>query len=110
MRMRYLIAVIDTASRSASSDEMAAINEFNDRLRANGNWVMACGIDGPNTATVIDNRNDAGLFSDGPLIVSDEYMSGFWIIEAEDRDAAQQLAATGSKACNRKVELRPLLG
>jgi hypothetical protein len=108
--VRYLIAVIDNASRSANSDERAAIDEFNDRLRANGNWVMACGIDGPNTATVIDNRSDAGLFNDGPLIAADEYVSGFWIIDAENRDAALKLAAAGSKACNRKVEVRPLLG
>jgi len=107
--MHFIIAVIDDTSRSASTDEMATIDAFNDQLRADGNWVFACGIDAPGTATVIDNRGDAGLFSDGPLIDSREYVSGFWIIDAENRDVAQRLAAAGSKACNRKVELRPLL-
>ncbi|MBB5616808.1 hypothetical protein BJ959_000304 [Chryseoglobus frigidaquae] len=37
-------------------------------------------------------------------------MSGFWIIEAPDRDAALALAAEGSRACNRVVELRPFYG
>jgi hypothetical protein len=37
-------------------------------------------------------------------------MSGFWIIQADSLEQAQALAAEGSKACNRKVELRPFLG
>lgn len=36
-------------------------------------------------------------------------MSGLWIVEAADRDTALRLAAEGSKACNRKVELRALM-
>ncbi len=108
--MRFLIAVIHDTSETASSDEMAAIDVFNDSLIANGHWEFACGIDGPSTATVIDNRNGAGLVSAGPLVEWPEYMSGLWIIEAADLEQAQQLATEGSKACNRKVELRPLLG
>jgi len=50
-------------------------------LIANGHREFACGIDGPSTSAVIDNRN-----------------------------GAQQLSTEGSKACNRNVELRPLLG
>ncbi|MEY3115626.1 MAG: hypothetical protein RL611_340, partial [Actinomycetota bacterium] len=37
------------------------------------------------------------------------YISGIWIIEADDQAEAEVLAAEGSMACNRKVELRPLL-
>lgn len=108
--MRYFVAVIDDTARSATTDEMAAIDEFNDRLVADGNWVFACGIGHPSTATVIDNRDDGALAREGPLVDAAEYVSGFWIIEAEGIDEARSLAAEGSRACNRKVELRPLLG
>ncbi len=108
--MRFLIAVIDVTTGSASGDEMAAIDAFNDGLRQNGHWVFACGIGAPATATVIDNRDSLGLVMDGPLYDLAEYMSGFWIIEAETLATAKRLAAEGSKACNRKVEIRPLLG
>ena len=37
------------------------------------------------------------------------YLAGFWIIEAPDLDVALKLAAEGSKACNRKIEVRPFL-
>jgi riboflavin biosynthesis pyrimidine reductase len=40
---------------------------------------------------------------------NEKYLVGFWIIEAADLDVALKLAAEGSKACNRKVEVRPFL-
>ena len=50
------------------------------------------------------------MITDGPFLESKEYLAGFWIIEAPDLDVALKLAAAGSKHCNRKVEVRPLLG
>jgi hypothetical protein len=47
---------------------------------------------------------------DGPFLESKEYLAGFWIIEAPDLDVALKLAAEGSKACNRKIEVRPFQG
>jgi len=107
--MQYFVSVIDDQTGSGTPDEMAAIDAFNDRLRADGHWVFAAGLGAPATATVIDNRNGEPLFTDGPFIESKEYVAGFWIIEAADLDVALKLAADGSKSCNRKVEVRPFL-
>jgi hypothetical protein len=107
--MRFFLSVIDAASGTATGDEMAAIDAFNDGLRANGHWVMACGVDSPQNATTVDNRSGAGIVTDGPFVNTTEYVAGFWIIDAPDRDAALELASAGSLACNRKVELRPFL-
>jgi hypothetical protein len=114
--MQYLISVIDDAGL-ATPDEMAAagspeseiraLDAFNNRLVADGHWVFAGGLAAPGTATVIDNRGGAALFTDGPFAESKEYLGGLWIIEAADLDVALQLAADGSRACNRKVEVRP---
>ena len=51
----------------------------------------------------------AGLVTDGPFVESKEFVVGFWIIDVPSHEIAQQLAAAGSKACNRRVELRPFL-
>ena len=107
--MQYLVSVVDNNSGSATSDEMAAIDAFNDRLRGEGHWVFAGGLASPSAATVIDNRGDEVVITDGPFIESKEYLAGFWIIEAADLDVALRLATEGSKACNRKVEVRPFL-
>jgi hypothetical protein len=105
--MQYLVSVIDDKSNSATADEDAAIDVFNDRLQAEGHWVFAGGLASPDTATVIDNRGEEALFTDGPFLESKEYLSGFWIVEAPDLDVALKLAADGSKSCNRRVEVRP---
>jgi hypothetical protein len=108
--MQYMVGVIDDRTGSGTDEEMAAIDVFNDRLRADGHWVFAAGLGAPDTATVIDNRGGGEpVLTDGPFVESKEHLAGFWIIEAPDLDVALELAAEGSKACNRKVEVRPFL-
>jgi hypothetical protein len=107
--MQYLVSVIDETTGSATPDEMAAIDVFNERLQADGHWVFAAGLGSPATATVVDGRDGEAVFTDGPFVESKEYLAGFWVIEAADLDVALELAAAGSKACHRKVEVRPCL-
>jgi hypothetical protein len=107
--MQYLVSVIHDQASLATPDEHAAIDVFNERLQAEGNWVFAGGLASPSAATVIDNRGGDALVTDGPFLESKEYLAGFWIIEAADLDVALKLAADGSKACNRKTEVRPFL-
>jgi len=107
--MQYLVSVIDDTTNSGTDEEMVAIDEFNDRLRAGGHWGFAGGLAAPETSTVIDGRGEQPVFTDGPFIESKEHMAGFWIIEAPDLDVALELMAAGSKACNRRVEVRPFL-
>ena len=107
--MQYLFSVIHDDTALASADEMAAIDVFNDRMQADGHWVFAAGLAVPSTATVIDNRGAEPVMTDGPFLESKEFLVGFWIVEAPDLDVALKLAAEGSKACNRKVEVRPIL-
>jgi hypothetical protein len=107
--MQYLISVIDDGTGPTTPKEDAAIDAFNDRLQAEGYWVFAGGLGAPDTATVIDNRGGEAVFTDGPFVESKEYLAGFWILEAPDLDVALALATEGSKACNRKIEVRPFL-
>lgn len=108
--MQFLISVIDDKTGSATPEEMAAIDAFNDRLRTAGHWVVACGITSPAEASIIDSRGAEPVVTDGPLHEYTDYIAGFWLVTAPDQHAAQALASEASKACNRKVELRPLLG
>ena len=107
--MQYLLSVIHDKTDLATPEEMAAIDAFNDRLQADGRWVFAGGLGFPATATTVDNRDGEAMFTDGPFLESKEYLAGVWIIEAPDLDVALELAAQGSKACHRKVEVRPFL-
>ena len=107
--MQYLVSVITDTAGLATPDEQAAIDVFNDQLQADGYWVFAGGLGSPSTATVVDNRGEEPVFTDGPFVESKEFLIGFWVIEAPDLDVALKLATDGSKACQRKVEVRPFL-
>ena len=104
--MKFLISVIDDRSGSGTPEEMSAINAFNGGLRVKGYWVLAEGLIDPATAAVIDNRAGANIATDGPLFAGKENISGFWIIDVPSKEIARAMAFDGSKACNRKVELR----
>ncbi|TCK64533.1 YciI family protein [Curtobacterium sp. PhB136] len=114
--MQFLVSVIDdgqaSASRrtdSATAAEEAAVQTFNDRLRADGQWRFAGGLAAPAESVVIDSRGDAPVVTEGPLIDADEYVAGFWLLDLPDVDTARSIATEASAACNRKVELRRLL-
>jgi|ERR1700727_2766567 len=107
--MQYLVSVIHDSDELAPPEEMAAIDAFNDRLIAEGHWVFAGGLGSTRSATVIDNRGGEAMITDGPFLESKEYIVGFWIMEAADLDVALKLATEASRACNRKVEVRPFL-
>jgi hypothetical protein len=108
--MRFVIFVIDGDSNTATAGEGAAIDAFNDLLRAGKHLILAAGIAEPSRATLIDNRDGLGAITPGSLFSGAEHYSGFWIIEADSAEQAQDFAIEGSLACNRRVELRPFLG
>src|SRR5215467_7387570 len=108
--MQYLVSVIaDSPDPTATADEMAAIDAFNSQIQADGHWVFAGGLGSTANATVVDNRGTESVYTDGPFVESKEYLAGVWVMDAPDLDVALKLAAEASKACNRKIEVRPFL-
>ena len=115
----YLLAVHGPAERNefgsyGSKEEMeeafAATGAFNDKLRADGYWVFAGGLQPVATATVVDGQGETPVLTDGPYLETEEALGGFWVVEAPDLDVALKLAAEGSKACRGEVEVRPFDG
>jgi hypothetical protein len=116
--MQFLLTVVETfladgtreaRAGSATPDEAAAVDAFNALLVRRGHWIFAGGLSSPDQAVVLDNREGGGLTVPGPLHGGPEAPGGFWVIQADDGETARELAVAGSRACNRKVELRPLL-
>lgn len=112
--MHSMISVIDSSTGSATSEEMAEIDSFNAALWLEGQLVFAGGLAAPDEAQIVDGREVEGRgpvadVTDGPLHGGHEHLSGFWLVKLDDAELAQPIAAAASRACNRRVELRPLL-
>ena len=110
--MRYLFAVVASRSQpvEATENEATAIDTFNDKIMASGQRIMAVGIVGPDQAKVFDNRDGRATVTQGPVSDSEDFMAGFWVIEAANETEAHDLALEASAACNRRIEVRALLG
>lgn len=87
-----------------------AVERFNTRLAEAKAMVFGGGLVPASSATVVDNTGDEPLLTDGPYLESREYLGGFWVIAAEDLDAALVWAREASAACYHAVELRPFEG
>ena len=85
-----------------------ATDVFNKKLISDGYFVYGGGLERIETTTSVDARGSDVIVTDGPFVETKEYLGGFWIIEAPDLDVALKLAAEGSKACQGKVEVRPI--
>ncbi len=100
-----VMATMDPAELEAL---FAAVDAFNTGLKEAGAWVFAGGLNPPSTATTVDNTGDTPLLTDGPFVEAKEYLGGFWIIEADNDDAAVEWTKQASRALQSRVEVRAL--
>ena len=109
---QYMLAVHMTEADETPAQEdldrmYKAVDDFNEKVRSEGAWVFAGGLQPIEAATTVDGTKPEPIVTDGPFAESKEYLGGFWIIEAPDLDAALTWAKEGSAACEAKVEVRP---
>jgi hypothetical protein len=83
------------------------VDAFNAELQSSGVWVFAGGLYPPASSTVVKAQGGKVVTTDGPFAETKEQLGGFWVIQAEDLDAALAWAAKGSEACMGPVEVRP---
>jgi hypothetical protein len=95
-----------------TDEEMQAywkeIQVLNEELRSAGAWVFGGALHEPDTATVVRVSEGEVLTTDGPFAESKEHLGGFYIIEAEDLDAALAWASKTTAAVRKPIEVRPL--
>ncbi|MFI6908243.1 YciI family protein [Nonomuraea sp. NPDC050394] len=87
---------------------MAAVGAFNTAIQEAGAFVTAGGLEPPSSATTVDYSGDSPVLTPGPFVKADEYLGGFWIIEAENDDVAIEWAKQASRALRSRVEVRAL--
>ncbi|MGH2826135.1 MAG: YciI family protein [Actinomycetota bacterium] len=84
--------------------EMQALNQ---EMRSAGAWVFGGALHGPDTATVVRVSEGEVVTTDGPFAESKEHLGGFYIIEADDLDAALVWASKTTALVKKPIEVRP---
>jgi hypothetical protein len=112
--VRYLLSVRsgeDEVGDKMTDEEMQEswkqIQVLNEEIRSAGAWVFGGALHEADTATVVRVSEGEVVTTDGPFAESKEHLGGFYIIEAEDLDAALTWASKTADAVKKPIEVRP---
>ena len=95
----------------STPEEMQAFMErvaaLEAEMEASGTFVFGGALHGPDAATVVRVRDGDPVMTDGPFVEAKEHIAGFYIINADDLDAALAWAGKIADATNHPIEVRP---
>lgn len=86
---------------------MARVAALEAEMEASGTFVFGGALHGPDATTVVRVGDDGPVMIDGPYVESKEHIAGFYIINADDLDAALAWASKVVDAIHHPIEVRP---
>ena len=111
---QYLLSVHSVAGevRDPMTDDelrqfMERVGVLEEEMKSAGAWLFGGALHEPDTATVVRESDGQVLTTDGPFAESKEHLGGFYIIEAENLDAALVWASKTTAAVSKPIEVRP---
>ena len=95
----------------SSPEEMQAfmgrIIALEEEMETSGTFVFGGALHGPDASTVVKHAEGDVIMTDGPFAEAKEHIAGFYIINADDLDAALAWADKVAEATNHPIEVRP---
>jgi hypothetical protein len=111
---QYMFATysVEGADRPEMSEEemqqgWQKIMVLEEEMKSAGALVFSGRLTEPDTATVVRMADGDVMTTDGPFAESKEHLGGFYIIEADDLDAALTWASKTTTAVGAPIEVRP---
>src|SRR5262245_64254300 len=112
--MKYLLQIYGNITRddfaSMSDEERKALYAEWGALRQIPGLTPGVGMDDPGTATTVRVENGETLTTDGPFPATKEALGGYFVLEADDLDAAIDVATRIPTARRGgAIEIRPVV-
>jgi hypothetical protein len=86
---------------------MQRVVALEDEMESSGTFVFGGALHGPDASTVVREGDGDLVMTDGPFVESKEHIAGFYIINADDLDAALAWARKVVDAIKHPIEVRP---
>jgi hypothetical protein len=109
---QYLLSVhsVEGEVREPMTDEemrqgFKQVEILEAEMKSSGAWLFGGRLHEPDTATVVRISNGEVMTTDGPK----EHLGGFYIIEADNLDAALDWASKVTRTINAPIEIRPFV-
>lgn len=111
--MQYALLIYENEAAYGGDDSPAmhaVIARHNNFAQANGAVIRGgAGLTGTAAATTVRTSGGSQVLHDGPFAETKEQLGGFYLVEADDLDAAIAIARQIPLAADGSVEVRPLL-
>lgn len=111
---QYLLSTFSTEGEVREQPAPEQMQQFMERVNAleaemeeTGTLVSSARLHGPDAATVVQMNDGEMVMTDGPFAESKEHIAGFYIINADDLDAALVWAGKVTAAIDHPIEVRP---
>jgi hypothetical protein len=88
----------------------AQLSVLEKEMHSAGAWVFSGRLHEPDTATVVRVSDGQVLTTDGPFVEAKEHLGGFYVVEADDLDAALGWAGRVTALIGAPIEVRPFAG
>jgi hypothetical protein len=99
--------VRDPMTPEQMAESMQQVHALQDEMKSAGAWVFGGRLTEPDTATVVRISDGEVMTTDGPFVEAKEHLGGFYIVEAEDLDAALGWASKTTAIIGAPIEVRP---
>jgi hypothetical protein len=112
--MKYLLQIYSDALREEferlpAREQEAIVGEYF-AVRQSPGVIGGEQLQPVETATTVRVRNGETLLTDGPFVDAKEHLGGYFLVEADDLDAALEIAARIPAArMGGAIEVRPLV-
>ncbi len=99
--------VRDPMTREQMQQSMQQVYALQEEMKSAGAWVFGGRLTEPDTATVVRMSGGEAMTTDGPFVEAKEHLGGFYIVEAQDLDAALDWASKTTAIIGAPIEVRP---
>jgi hypothetical protein len=113
--MKYLMLIYgnqekwDSLTAEEWPEAIARQEAFNQKYRETGELLGAYGLADAVNAKLVRRQDGVPAVTDGPYLETKEYIASFYLVDCENEERAQQIAANMPWADAEPVELWPIL-
>ena len=99
----------ESLSEAERLEVMGGQDDFMSTITATGEMVGTRALADPAQSVVVRGRPGTATVTDGPFLEAKEYMGGFYVVDCESPERAQELAAMIPGTEWLPVEVRPVV-
>ncbi|HEY3006305.1 MAG TPA: YciI family protein [Kribbellaceae bacterium] len=113
--MKYLLLImmnpeiIEALSEEERKAVFGAHEAFQAPLRESGELVGFAALADPSNSTTVRVRDGVPAVTDGPYVEAKEFLAGYYVVDCETTDRANELAAQLPEAALTAIEVRPVM-